>query len=200
MQEGSVMEVYLLRWPGEEYPTLGAVDEGDNKLIETLAEGAAWTGAWSPLRLQAYGNKRQKKKGLPDCSFWFSVPIFSERAVQALSDIFLAHGELLPVVCDETPYYAYNILTVVPDAFDEERSEYNRFQSGNVGNIYRYEFRPDKVQGATIFKISQQILLAYATDSYVERVNEAGLTGFNAVRIWVDRERAGHRSGNTGEA
>jgi hypothetical protein len=73
-----MMEVYELDGAGEEYPTLGAVDEKDNGLEKALLVGRAMASNWSPIALQTYGDKRQKKKGVPDCDFWLSAPVFSE--------------------------------------------------------------------------------------------------------------------------
>src|SRR5207248_1378382 len=114
--------------------------------------------------------------------------VFSERAVQVLGDFLTANGELLPVICNKVECFAYNVLTVIPDALDEERCELKRFRWGDVMWIYHHEFRPDRIQGATIFKIPQSKVRVYVTDAFLKRAEEAGLTRFGVERLWTDSE------------
>jgi hypothetical protein len=117
---------------------------------------------------------------------WTSFPTFSKRAVEALRDLLEPNGEILPLICEFGDYYAFNTTTVV-DALDEEHSELKRFKDGGIMRILRYEFYPEKLQGLSIFKLSQLPGGDYVTDTFVQRVQEAGLVGFDfseAQRVW----------------
>jgi hypothetical protein len=50
-------------------------------------------------------------------------PIFSAHAVEILDDLLLSNGELLPLICDEGTYYAFNVTKIV-DTLDGNKSEF----------------------------------------------------------------------------
>lgn len=108
----------------------------------------------------------------------------SARAADALDEMLRAHGELLPLQLDQGEFYAFN-TTAVLDALDMERSELRRFaSSGRLMNIERYAFIPAELAKAPIFRLSVRRQDELVTDSFVQRVHAAGLSGFDTRTLW----------------
>jgi len=105
------------------------------------------------------------------------VPAFSRRAVDALRDFLEPNGELLPLISDVGEYYAYNITTIV-DVLDVEHSVIKPI------HIERYVFDPERLRDHTIFTIPQDHVSGFVTQQFVDRVEAAGLKGFDFVKLW----------------
>ena len=120
------------------------------------------------------------------------IPVFSQRAVDALRELLESHGELLSadcLNCTHTGYLIFNVTRVV-DALDMERSEFQRFQSsGRIMQIIHHEFNGHRLQGVHIFKVPQLHRSdVYVTDTFVRRVQDAGLSGFTFRPVWSGPE------------
>lgn len=116
------------------------------------------------------------------------IPVFSQRAVEALADLLLAHGEILPLTCVEGAYFAYNVTRLI-DALDLQRSDYHQFSSGVIFDISRHEFRPDRLRDAVIFKLPQMPGPGeFVTDVFVRRVEQARLQGFSLKEVWSEAD------------
>ena len=107
-----------------------------------------------------------------------AIPVFSARAAAALRQIIGADGELLPVIAPGGEWFALNVTTVT-DALDEQRSEIERFtSSGRPRRVTRFRLGlfPDGV--------------TYVRDAFVERIAEAGLTGFAPELVYESPDPA----------
>ena len=112
------------------------------------------------------------------------VPIFSERAVEALSDFLEPNGELLPLDSELGSYYAYNTLTVA-DVLDQAKSQIHWVVPGKLSTIVdRYEVIPERLDGLAIFLLPYLTDRPLVTDAFVNRVREAGLKGMVFVKVW----------------
>ena len=112
------------------------------------------------------------------------IPTFSERAVEVLRDVLESNGELLPLSSSLGRYYAYNLTTIV-DVLDAKRSDVSYYpESCRAMYIDRYEVRPGKLEGLTIFQLRQEQGQVYVTDPFVLRVKEHGLKGFDFIKVW----------------
>jgi len=131
-------------------------------------------------------------------------PVFSARAVEALSDLLEGRGELLPLEVEGggdlyRELYAFNI-TRLSDALDEAKSELKRFESdGTIMRVERFEFDPGRLAGETVFKLAQMPEWHdFVTGAFMRRVQEAGLRGFSFDwRVWSpggDAERTAEGS------
>jgi hypothetical protein len=113
------------------------------------------------------------------------IPALSARAADGLRELLEPNGELLPLKSSVGRYYAYNVTTVAPAAvLDERKSKLVRFDDGRVMTIDRYEFRPRRLKGLTVFRIPQDNVDVYVTDAFAERVRELGLRGFALAKVW----------------
>jgi hypothetical protein len=141
---------------------------------------------WQPPAVAAV---RDGSAGLQMTDFavvWVE-PAVSRGAVEALGDVLRAHGELLPLLCPDGEYYAYNVTTL-RDALDEEGSSVVRFTTGRVMRIDRYAFRTDQLHDVEVFKIPQlPKAFVFMTGAFLERVRAAGMTGLDPELVWEQK-------------
>ncbi|WP_147263735.1 imm11 family protein [Roseimicrobium gellanilyticum] len=107
------------------------------------------------------------------------LPAFSKRAYDALSDLLLPNGELLPLVTHAGSFFFFNVTTIV-DALDLEASKCKFWcdPPTTAVNVYHFEFLPDRLKGLSIFRILELPSFTFVTETFVERVKAAGLQGF----------------------
>ncbi len=112
-------------------------------------------------------------------------PAFSQRACDALRDMLEPNGELLPLDSECGAYYYYNCQTYT-DALDYEQStiEWPRRQEKYIaGDILRYVFDDQQLKHLSIFGLSIYPIYLYVTESFKQRVEEAGLMGFDFNKV-----------------
>lgn len=112
-----------------------------------------------------------------------TVPVFSERALDALLDLLVENGEILPLDCCGEKYFAYNTTRRL-DALDEERSILVRFDTGRIMDVRAYEFFPERLGTAAVFRLPQLRARSFVTDAFARRIDDAGLTGFGLRQVW----------------
>lgn len=113
------------------------------------------------------------------------IPAFSRRAVEVLGEMLTDNGELLPLVSNVGEYFAYNVLTKI-DCLDERNTRYLRPGEMNAALLLvdYFSFHESKLKRATIFRIPQQQNDCLVTNVFKDRVENAGLNGFNFVKAW----------------
>lgn len=180
------MAVYLLRPESSRYEVLVLEREDDAGRMLEASGGSPIDSAWFPVQVRVFradGEHRDRPPSdFPSLSGF--VPIFSRRAVTALADLLEPNGQLLPLVCNDGEYVAYNVTTVI-DALDEERSQCKHI-GRKVVDVTKYELFRDRIGADPIFKLAQfrKGGRIYVTDQFVHRVEEGGLVGFLFQRIW----------------
>ncbi len=125
------------------------------------------------------GQERSESGPLPASDFPAlapNVPVFSQRAVDALHECLTRNGELLPLSFPGGQYYAFNCLNTV-DCLDYERSALTRLPSGRIMRIDRYVFLADRLQDVEIFRLPDYSAAVFVTDTFVRRLRQNGLTG-----------------------
>jgi hypothetical protein len=111
-------------------------------------------------------------------------PVFSRRAVDALGDMLTANGDLLPLETDVGEYFLYVVQTKI-DALNVPRSDVRRNHDKQVAaRIVYFDFIPSRLAGASIFRIPEQPNYTLVTDRFKERVEQAGLNGFEFAKVW----------------
>lgn len=172
--------------------TFALVHEEESRALRKLFINCEPIGdRWRPVQIDEVDDEPLCGELPPgDFEFLGTIPVFSERAVEAIGDILRANGELLPLLFDKGTYWAYHVTRII-DALDVERSEVKCFStSQKIMHIVRYAFRPEALtDDVTIFTIPEMCRSrVYVTDRFVERVQEAGLTGFDFVERWRSEE------------
>ncbi len=110
--------------------------------------------------------------------------IFRTRALDALSEILLAHGELLPLECRGEDLVLFNATRVL-DALDEQASDIARFPDGRIMLIERHVLLPDIVSGVDIFRLARDRTHSiYVSARFVDRFQAAGLRGLVFEKVW----------------
>ncbi len=109
--------------------------------------------------------------------------IIRQRAVDALSDLLLQSGEVLPLRDEsEAPLFAFNVTRVV-DVLDEERSQLLRNGAGKILRIERPAFRLEALAhaSASIFKVTQLTRGLRA----IPCARSAQLNGISFRQVWA---------------
>jgi hypothetical protein len=120
--------------------------------------------------------------------------LLSQQAVKLVSDLMEGRAELLPVRSPCGSRLAVLNVTRVSPLLDEDRSLISRFDDGIVQKILLHEYDPGRLAAETIFKLElAPFPYTYVTSSFVERVVEAGLTGFVFEEVWSDEPEAAQR-------
>src|SRR5215204_1587306 len=183
------MKIYTLGAELDHYFSLTYVKKADIRKVTTSFNGKSMIGDWTSIETKVFVEEDGFTRQLCDFpSFGAIPPVFSAQAIESLKDLLLPNGEILPLTFEgkKNMYFAFNTTTII-DALNEEHSKLKRFSDSGVMWIDKYEFFPEKLVGAKIFKIPQLVQsLVYVTDEFVKSVNEAKLTGFRFVLIWND--------------
>lgn len=185
------MRVYELRADANKYQNLTVAKTEDWEHLRRLFSGKPLVDidTWKQIKVKVIQDKMYRNRPPSDFpSLCSNVPIFSQRAVDALEDFLIGNGELLELNClncKEEKYYAFNVLCIV-DALDFEQSKIIYFKNTNrILDVEKYAFRPDIVASLTIFKVKQLTLdWPFVTDKFVERVQAAKLKGFWFKLVW----------------
>jgi hypothetical protein len=157
-------------------------------VAENWGSGEPLSGVMPKLRVERCDLDDPKRKfSIPDYPYRYNINMhmFSQRAVDALDDLLGSNGELIPLDCDDGKFYIYQTLTVI-DALGIARSELDYFKDGSVCDIFRYAFHSDRLQKAAVFRRPGSVMRDLVVQPFVDRVNEAKLTGFEFVFVWSD--------------
>lgn len=132
---------------------------------------------WQPRRLAVLWpelNMNPRGKFPNDFPASTGLPMFSERAVEALRDLLEPSGELLPVSTDKGTIYVFNITTVV-EALDMDRSELSWTASDAewASNIEVFEFDRSRLTDAPIFRLRECPNWWCVSDAVLDRARAA---------------------------
>ena len=172
------------------------VDKYDNLIPEknfTLDEIRSFNGKkkkwkWKPLPVKRM--EPEKNLELSDAPGFFTIPVFSDRALKVLRPIIKNSTEELKLICKEKKYYAINVTKVL-DVVDYSKAEYIKFSDGNRIMVFeKYAFRIcDELVQNYIFKIIDEPLRrAFVSEKFKNAVEENNLTGFKFRLVWDSEE------------
>jgi len=176
------MRVYVLDADGDSFRGIYLAGEDDWYEFTDRFDGAPMKDSWTGTELFKFVPRYLPKGDTP--SFDATIPVFNAKAVQALADLLEPNGELFPIRCRGEDFFLFNVTRLV-DALDEENCKLERFDNGRIWDIKRYSFFKEKLVGEAVFKLPQiTSSWVYATDPFVERVQAAGLRGFEFPLAW----------------
>jgi hypothetical protein len=157
------------------------IDVEDNlRLGQTF--GKPQGPSWKPVQMKLL--KKGRRKWKPADTPWMAsfLMVLKPKAVEALRDMCLAAGELLPFACDDAELVAWNVTNVV-DALDLEKSTVVRYPDGGIMQIKKYFFKPDVIADLEAFRIPEDLTI-FVGQAFVDRARSAGLEGAAFRELW----------------
>jgi hypothetical protein len=106
------------------------------------------------------------------------------RSVDALQDMLLANGEVLPLSTDDgVELFVLNARVI--DALDEANSSLMRFPGTNrIMRIKKIAFVPSLIKDVDLFRLPHRASSTYVSERFVERVKATGLRGLVFNKVW----------------
>lgn len=161
-------------------------------------DGVPKQSIWKPIPVQIFHRERRQKLRISDSPWYGCDPlIFRASVVEALGQVLLEYGELLPLECAEAELWIYNTTRLI-DALDVEASEIARLSSGKIIRIDRPVFRAEVIGDIDIFKLSiHRLGSTYFSQRFVDLWKASGLKGLDFVQengvylpsLWAKPER-----------
>lgn len=174
--------IYLLKSDTRNHSSfIEDYSDGEESIIRR-AIGKSWKNFtdYSPVRLEV----SKSDLGRKNFQFDFSGSlkpflIFSESAFDALNDILAPRGNILPVITDSKKknYVGYYPTNVLSGCFDMETSVYKKYPLGL--KIDKPVLIAANISDDYIFTIEEDISRIFVTENFKQRVEEAGLLGFD---------------------
>ncbi|MCO6540635.1 MAG: hypothetical protein J6569_10990 [Gilliamella sp.] len=134
---------------------------------------------YQPVTMELYANDYGRKNYQLDIS-GSTAPFYvlSERALEALSDIFLSRGQVLPIITasKRKKFWGYFPTNVLKGCFDKEKSIYKQWPNGLM--IEHVVLIADNITDEYLFTIEEDIGRVFVTEKFKQRVEEAGLLAF----------------------
>jgi hypothetical protein len=179
------MMTFFKPMPGDSFESMIALDAGSAELFN-LFNGSSqihWVPTLAKVKLVAEEKGRRFK--LSDFP-WFGdhVLVMKRKSHDALVDIFVKNGELLPLeLKDKTELWAFNSQVI--DAFDEDKSSVIRSQdTGRITCIEKPVFIESKLSCTDLFRLPFRTSPIYVSERFVKRYKSAGLVGLEFKEVW----------------
>ena len=135
---------------------------------------------YTPITLEQCRSDTGKKNFQFDFSSMLS-PFFvlSETALNALEDILLPRGQVLPVITEskKKKFFGYYPINSLSNCFNYELSDYTEYPNGLM--IYKPVLISKNISDEYLFSIEEGINWVFVTDKFKQRVEEAGLLAFD---------------------
>ncbi len=160
----------------EGYEWINTIDGKDYEVFNTL-DGALLSSSWIPVKIRRVTTD-EGKKFVPSDFPWLGGPLIMRwKAIDALRDMLLAHGEILPLETDDgIELFVFNCRVV--DALDEANSTIWRFpSSGRIMRIKDVSFIQSKIEGLDMFRLPLRSSATYVSENFVKQYKKAGLVG-----------------------
>lgn len=166
------------------YEWLNFVNGEDYKVI-TSFDGTKKRDDWKPLLVhivRADNFQEKKRSDFP----WLASDalVFRESALNALSDLLSANGELLPL--DLEGGGRLEVLNAqVIDAIDLDLSDCIMFPgTKKIMAMRKPAFDEKKLQGIDVFRLPYRASSTYVSSQFVEIALGAGLVGLDFKKVW----------------
>ncbi len=171
------MAIYLVSVEPDGYKELTLPDGVSFAQCDCLRwSGESKINTWATLELVWLNDDLSQDSDVDADFIKFSgAMVVSARAFEGLSQHLGGQVEFLPVVIAGETRYILNVLNVL-DIMDKEKSIYKIYSDGKVGACeHAYINEPD--EGQVIYKVKGFLGRTFSGDSFVELVNDLGLTG-----------------------
>lgn len=107
--------------------------------------------------------------------------VFSEKAIEALKDIFEPRGQFLPITMKSKrkKFMGYYPTNHIQNGFDQNLSEYSDIGYGHGVILFKPVLIKNKFENEYLFSLSEARGSVFVTDKFKKRVEEADLEGFD---------------------
>lgn len=170
--------------PGGGYEWIQTVDlEGDAMLASF--DGTPRLLNWTPIKVRSITEDEGEVFDLADLPWLAAYALgMRRRAVEALQDILLPYGEILPLQSDDgTEFFTLNVTNIV-DVLDESRADIARHSDGRILEIRRFAFKATAATAGDVFRLPIICTPTFLSQRFVDMVRAKELVGlrFEPVR------------------
>lgn len=110
--------------------------------------------------------------------------LLAEDAIDILEPMLSEAGYFIDVDLRTERHYRLFVCDRRSDTFDPARSAADFFPSGNVMQVYRYEFLPDRLPSTELFLLDCRRATLFATNRFFDAVNAQQMVGFTFKHVW----------------
>ena len=106
--------------------------------------------------------------------------LISQKAADALQDIWERHTTLYPVHLDDASNETYYMVVVktMLDCLDEAASRLSKDYKGKICSVFDWVFRNEYLDNSDLFVLPYNETDYYVSSQFKDRVIKAGLKGF----------------------
>lgn len=160
-------------------------DTADFELLNVSINGRAQQQNWTPVPMRLVQTDMGLPLALSDAPWLGShALIFRPSVIEAMKDMVVDNGELLPLDCAGQELVTFNPNRLI-SPLDEARSDIVRFASGRIVDVTRYAFSPEIVGDSDVFKITNlRVSPTFLSHRFVARWVSRGLKGLSFSRVW----------------
>lgn len=178
------MKIWELTNDNEKYDYLVWKHKEDvKKIVQSYYfNGESLITNWTPIEVEAdddicIGDSLYLSTG---------IQVLNKHAIKCLYNFLLKSTEILPIKYYKGDYYIVNVLKVLADCIDYNKSEYKRFKSsGRIMRFIKFEFITENVKRHDIFKIDDlKRSHIFVSDNFRNAVIQNDLTGFKFIEVW----------------
>lgn len=178
-----IKNIYLLRSTSKKTCSFIQDYPEDSESIMGMSRDNRWHSfgkQYREIKLELCKNDLGKKNY--QCDFSGALnPFFviSEQALDKLGDILKPRGEILSVVTEskKKKFFGYYPTNSLEGCFDKKLSIYREYPNGLM--IEKPVLIAKNISDEYIFSIEEDISRVFVTDKFKQRVEEAGLLGFD---------------------
>ena len=145
-----------------------------DKVLKTI-KGVPLAETWKSLPVQL-DDVTGVMGDFPGLAGFSNIPVFSQRAWEALEALVGPHVEALPLRYKSSPFFAINVLAI-EDCLDEEKTEFGRLSNNKIYCVEKYVFKRDFTPQSPIFWVKQVQDEVLVSDAFRKEVKKNGLTG-----------------------
>lgn len=176
------MNIWKVSADANNYDNLTMCDEKEwDRFMEYQFDGRALKESWKSFEVKEI---EEIRRGDLPCLFG-AILVFSNKAINVLSDFLNGNAETLPISYDKEDYFIINV-TNVKDCIDYDKADVKRFKSsGKIMRFIKYAFIPERVKDEHIFKIDGYSKgCVFVSDKFKNVVESNGLQGFLFEEVW----------------
>ncbi len=177
------MKIWILDCDVNKYENLKWREEFNLSVIQSF--NGQKINNWNPIKVERMYNREFSNTP----GFSPHIPVFDEKAKNALKNILNNKVEFLPLDCENNSFFAVNVINIL-DCIDYNKSVYKTFSDRKrIMRFIKYSFIEKKINAQHIFKIIDEPLKRpFVSDEFKNIVEENNLTGFIFKLAWDSEE------------